>query len=548
MLVCCRCNGIAQPGRGGMVRRNVHINNNAMPPNRGHSISDTKLKFSDRLKAYLSSDRIRSDSTGEVDDPYQFSDSEAANNANKKCLLPEPKADCVKNNKVYVLNGSNGGSVGGVKSENSSSHGKTMSRLQAQIARNKVTVKHNRSSPDPKGELATTVKETKRSIIGECMTRTRASSTLSHCRDLDIDVVLNLGCANPLSLAVQSRLASGCVYSCVSLGLVQSKDQERRDSGRKLQAPSGKPLPAALRARRASSKGTHHEGSIQRIRAFSGDDSTWHAPATAENTEEAPSNGISAPVYQRHWFCRELELLSDFDGPREARLELTRAELKRHLVQMTGSKVGRHRSQEEGIAMVSAARTSTTTPSVYPSTGGAIVGPVGRTCSGDSCSRPALPCTSHCPLHIMSNSDQVLFDYCTAKFADNTQCSVPVFDIAHELPLCTEHARKRDNYNKMCLETKPKKARRKIKPSAMIRPQKRNKKRKRVQSKSSEQSSASGHQPSRNSFSEVSEPVELNVCETSSAYESSEDVGLGTLSESEFVTIKEEDTHHHMGK
>jgi len=40
----------------------------------------------------------------------------------------------------------------------------------------------------------------------------------------------------------------------------------------------------------------------------------------------------------------------------------------------------------------------------------------------------------------MYNVDQQLFSYCTAKFSDNTQCCVPVFDITHELPLCHEHS------------------------------------------------------------------------------------------------------------
>ena len=39
----------------------------------------------------------------------------------------------------------------------------------------------------------------------------------------------------------------------------------------------------------------------------------------------------------------------------------------------------------------------------------------------------------------MYNVDQQLFEYCTAKFADNTQCCVPVIDLKHELPLCMEH-------------------------------------------------------------------------------------------------------------
>lgn len=71
------------------------------------------------------------------------------------------------------------------------------------------------------------------------------------------------------------------------------------------------------------------------------------------------------------------------------------------------------------------------------------------TCQVENCGHPALPCTRHCTLHIMLNTDQVLFGYCTAKFADNTQCSVPVFDITHELPLCPEHARKRVSFDSL---------------------------------------------------------------------------------------------------
>lgn len=41
----------------------------------------------------------------------------------------------------------------------------------------------------------------------------------------------------------------------------------------------------------------------------------------------------------------------------------------------------------------------------------------------------------------MYNIDQQLFDYCTAKTADNVQCCIPVIDLTHELPLCVKHAR-----------------------------------------------------------------------------------------------------------
>lgn len=94
------------------------------------------------------------------------------------------------------------------------------------------------------------------------------------------------------------------------------------------------------------------------------------------------------------------------------------------------------------------------------------------------CATPALPYTRHCTKHIMYNVDQLLFEHCTAKFADNTQCCVPVFDMCHELPLCPEHAKKRDNYDKMAAEPKPKKPRKKSKPPALTRPPKRGKKKK----------------------------------------------------------------------
>lgn len=40
------------------------------------------------------------------------------------------------------------------------------------------------------------------------------------------------------------------------------------------------------------------------------------------------------------------------------------------------------------------------------------------------------------------NRSQQLFASCTAKFADGQQCSIPVFDITHQTPLCEEHAKK----------------------------------------------------------------------------------------------------------
>lgn len=135
------------------------------------------------------------------------------------------------------------------------------------------------------------------------------------------------------------------------------------------------------------------------------------------------------------------------DRSREERLEITRHELKKQLKQIIKSRVGKSRKkslQTKKIISDAAQQKQQQQPFLSSSVYDRLVAPC--TCEIDNCEQPALPCTKHCTLHIMHNSEQVLFDYCTAKFADNTQCSVPVFDITHELPLCPEHARKRVSF------------------------------------------------------------------------------------------------------
>lgn len=46
----------------------------------------------------------------------------------------------------------------------------------------------------------------------------------------------------------------------------------------------------------------------------------------------------------------------------------------------------------------------------------------------------------------MNDVKQVLYAQCTAKWPGGLQCSVPVFDVIHERPLCDEHARKKVQY------------------------------------------------------------------------------------------------------
>lgn len=54
---------------------------------------------------------------------------------------------------------------------------------------------------------------------------------------------------------------------------------------------------------------------------------------------------------------------------------------------------------------------------------------------------------------ILLNRSQQLFASCTAKFADGQQCSIPVFDITHQTPLCEEHAKKMVTITKLLINT-----------------------------------------------------------------------------------------------
>ncbi|XP_052414948.1 INO80 complex subunit D-B [Carassius gibelio] len=90
-------------------------------------------------------------------------------------------------------------------------------------------------------------------------------------------------------------------------------------------------------------------------------------------------------------------------------------------------------------------KTSTTSSTTVP-----LAGDDSGLCSavvkGEDCRNSALPFTRHCFQHILQNRSQQLFSSCTARFADGAQCSIPVFDITHQTPLCDEHAKKMDNF------------------------------------------------------------------------------------------------------
>nr|XP_023478243.1 INO80 complex subunit D isoform X1 [Equus caballus] len=101
---------------------------------------------------------------------------------------------------------------------------------------------------------------------------------------------------------------------------------------------------------------------------------------------------------------------------------------------------------------------------------------------GEPCPHRALPFTRHCFQHILLNRSQQLFSSCTAKFADGQQCSVPVFDITHQTPLCEEHAKKMDNFlrgdsSRKVQHQQQRKPRKKTKPPALTKKHKKKRRR-----------------------------------------------------------------------
>lgn len=228
-----------------------------------------------------------------------------------------------------------------------------------------------------------------------------------------------------------------------------------------------------------------HIKNLQRLkcRRQSRDHTLLYYPRAGDEIFDSDSSGDDMTIYQHHWFPGESVTTLN----RATRLSQLRSQLQRQLLQLRinendAEAVLRHRVR---CLLEAASKDPASTAralSDAPSTSKILDGPllVGGLCGMEGCQQTSLPCTRHCSRHIMLNGDQLLFEHCTAKFSDNTQCCVPVFDVAHELPLCPEHARKRDNYHRKAQESKPKKARKKpTSPTIAVRPKPKSKPKKR---------------------------------------------------------------------
>lgn len=219
----------------------------------------------------------------------------------------------------------------------------------------------------------------------------------------------------------------------------------------------------------------HRIENLQRLRyrRQTRDHTLLYYPRAGDEISDSDSSGDEMTVYQHYWFSGE----SSSTLNRSARLSQLRSQLRRRLLQLhKGGTDSEILLRDRAKCLLEAAykdpASTARALNDSPSTSKVVDGPllVGGVCGADGCQQISLPCTRHCSRHIMLNGDQLLFEHCTAKFSDNTQCCIPVFDVAHELPLCPEHARKRDNYHRKAQESKPKKARKKPASPTIPRP------------------------------------------------------------------------------
>ncbi|XP_049877463.1 uncharacterized protein LOC126374787 [Pectinophora gossypiella] len=149
----------------------------------------------------------------------------------------------------------------------------------------------------------------------------------------------------------------------------------------------------------------------------------------------------------------------------------------------------------------------------------------GSSCAEERCTQPPLPCARYCLSHVTLEPEQRLYAACAAVFAGGARCMQPLLPLQDQTPLCAEHAWKRDNYDKISRDSRPKKpapVRKRVWPPPP-RPPRRAKRRRRPP-------------PARPKPASLHSLSEINVCSNSSTYDSSEDTTMGGLSETEYIT------------
>ncbi|XP_050669564.1 uncharacterized protein LOC126968593 [Leptidea sinapis] len=317
-----------------------------------------------------------------------------------------------------------------------------------------------------------------------------------------------------------------------------------------------------------------HEA-LQRIpshcRVIAVPNKTWHAPGE-ELFQCGPLDMLQPNRYRQVESSSDDDNMPDYESAsgsvcveetsaesRSARLELRRAAMRRHVMRTAcAMRLARDHEKDKVLAtLVKKQLSGKSTCRLPPQTVNHLLamrgmssilslqerrklrqsgwsgGEGGRSeattsqCFEESCQNEPLPCARYCLSHVTLAADQRLYASCAAVFAGGERCKQPLLPLQEQLPLCAEHAWKRDNYEMLCRESKPQKIRKRAwGPSGRAprppRPPRKPKRRRRLVLK----------RPPVHTQS----LSEINACSNSSAYDSSEDAIVGDLTESEYIT------------
>ncbi|GAB6023000.1 INO80 complex subunit D [Chamberlinius hualienensis] len=480
---------------------------------------DGKFGFVDRVKGLIK-EELSPDSLNCADDPYafsevgiDFSDSKSTAEINHRSPMRDDFVSDRLQSHAEIEQPPKTNNIVTNNAEKSKGHSqskscKTVNRLESKLARNKIIDKRKKNcsidSPafplcgDNAGADHLQGKEKKISVVN--------SPKCATVDSVNVDLTTSSSAAK-LCGSSATALKRSSVDSQQRPSASPERDVRTKECDSLLKTKSGTTysvLPNTLTRKLLWRKPRDVANPVHKLNRIIDNDlnfknNIFPLGLEASDSESGDSDG---ELHQRHWLSSPTDPEQWVDVKhcvllRPVKLNLSKSELRRQCTQMRESQMVSKASQKQlcsfAQAILNASRVQPLrTAKLLDAYASNNVQPKTKVVNGTltkqkccytndetECLRTALPYTRHCVRHIMYNIDQLLFEHCTAKFADNTQCCIPVFDICHELPLCVEHARKRDNYTKMSTEPKPKKPRKKTKPSALTRPPKRGKKKKR---------------------------------------------------------------------
>ncbi|KAI5740228.1 hypothetical protein M8J76_001929 [Diaphorina citri] len=239
----------------------------------------------------------------------------------------------------------------------------------------------------------------------------------------------------------------------------KSKDKEKAVSEASNVLSLKLTLPAQLRTKqrrkwkKVGGSGVKHEA-LQRIEQAVHEHDDVHGDLhsfgvdLSDSDEELPNKKSESGLYQQHWLSNTIDYMQ-----REEKILQLKNELHRRLGQVIQTiniekkKDEMRKPLQQNLLLAAREVPSHTAlvlnPTLYKTHNkGKRCNKVllrKRRCQLTSCDKYALPCATHCSLHILHNPNQSLFCPCAAVTPNQPVCPQPALAIYSHAPLCFTH-------------------------------------------------------------------------------------------------------------